>query len=248
MKKLVLLRHGQSQWNLENRFTGWTDVDLTAQGEDEARQAGRLMAQAGLNFDRAFTSYLTRAIKTLNLALETMHQLWIPADKTWRLNEKHYGALQGLNKSQTAQQYGDEQVLLWRRAYDVRPPALAPDDPRHPSQDPRYRGISPTVLPATESLQDCIARLDPYWQNTIVPALQQADQILIAAHGNSLRGIVKILKNIPDDKIVGLNIPTGAPYVFELDEDLHVLKDYYLGDPQDIARRAQAVLEQAKHK
>ena len=248
MKKLVLLRHGQSQWNLENRFTGWTDVDLTAQGEDEARQAGRLMAQAGLNFDRAFTSYLTRAIKTLNLALETMHQLWIPANKTWRLNEKHYGALQGLNKSQTAQQYGDEQVLLWRRAYDVRPPALAPDDPRHPSQDPRYRGISPTVLPATESLQDCIARLDPYWQNTIVPALQQADQILIAAHGNSLRGIVKILKNIPDDKIVGLNIPTGAPYVFELDEDLHVLKDYYLGDPQDVARRAQAVSDQAKHK
>lgn len=248
MKKLVLLRHGQSQWNLENRFTGWTDVNLTPQGEQEARQAGQLMKQAGLHFDRAFTSYLTRAIKTLNLALEEMDQLWIPVEKTWRLNEKHYGALQGLNKAQTAQQYGEEQVLLWRRAYDVRPPALTLNDPRHPSHDLRYRAISPSVLPSTESLQDCIARLDPYWQNHIVPALQQQDQLLIAAHGNSLRGIVKILKNIPDDKIVSLNIPTGVPYVLEFDQDLNLTNDYYLGNPQDIARRIQAVKEQAKSK
>ena len=248
MKKLVLLRHGQSQWNLENRFTGWTDVDLTAQGEDEARQAGRLMAQAGLNFDRAFTSYLTRAIKTLNLALETMHQLWIPADKTWRLNEKHYGALQGLNKSQTAQQYGDEQVLLWRRAYDVRPPALAPDDPRHPSQDPRYRGISPTVLPATESLQDCIARLDPYWQNTIVPALQQADQILIAAHGNSLRALVMQFEKLTPEEILEVNIPTGVPCSYTFDKDWNVVDKHYIGDPATIEAKINAVANQGKAK
>ena len=248
VKKLVLLRHGQSEWNLENRFTGWTDVDLTAKGREEAFAAGKLMLKSGLVFDKAFTSYLTRAIKTLNLALEAMNQLWLPVEKTWRLNEKHYGALQGLNKADTAAKYGAEQVLLWRRAYDVRPPALTADDPRHPRFEARYRGIAEETLPATESLKDCIGRLIPYWENTIVPALTQNDRILIAAHGNSLRGVVKILKNIPDDKIVGLNIPTGAPYVFELDEDLNLIKDYYLGDPDEIARRAQAVADQAKAK
>ncbi len=246
MKKLVLLRHGESEWNRENRFTGWTDVDLTDQGREEAFQAGRLMKEAKLEFGLAFTSYLTRAIKTLNLALESMDRLWIPVEKSWRLNEKHYGALQGLNKAETAQKYGDEQVLLWRRAYDVRPPALAEDDPRNPRFAPRYRGVENAALPRTDSLKDGIGRRIAYWEDAILPAFNQTDEILVAAHGNSLRGIVKILKNISDDNIVSLNIPTGAPYVFELDRDLNLQKDYFLGDPAEIARRAEAVAQQAR--
>ena len=244
MKKLVLLRHGQSQWNLENRFTGWTDVDLTAQGEDEARQAGRLMAQAGLNFDRAFTSYLTRAIKTLNLALETMHQLWIPADKTWRLNEKHYGVLQGLNKKETAEKYGEEQVLLWRRGFAVRPAPLDTNDERSPLKDRRYKNVPSQYLPLTESLKDAIARCLPYWQEEIFPSLKRNRQIIVAAHGNSLRGIVKYLKNISDKDIASFNLPTAVPYVFEFDDNLNYARDYFLGDEREIKKLMQQTASQ----
>lgn len=248
MKKIVLLRHGQSTWNLENRFTGWTDVDLTEQGRREAAEAARLLKEAGFRFDAAYTSYLKRAVKTLNIVLDGLNQDWLPVYKSWRLNEKHYGALQGLNKAETAEKYGAEQVKIWRRSYDVPAPALPTQDPRNPQTDPRYQKVPAQYLPLTESLKDAVARLLPYWQEVIFPHLKTADQLLVAAHGNSLRGIVKYLKNIPDDEIVSLNLPTGVPYVFEFDGGLNLTKDYFLGDPEEIRRRAEAVAGQAERK
>lgn len=246
MKKIVLLRHGQSLWNLENRFTGWTNVPLTETGEREAREAGRLMKAEGLKFSRAFTSYLRRAVKTLNLALEEMNLEHIPTDKTWRLNEKHYGALQGLNKSETAARYGEEQVRRWRRSYDIPAPALKPDDPRSPLQDALYQNVPRQYLPLTESLQDTVCRTLPYWREMIFPRLMQEEHLLVAAHGNSLRGIVKTLKNISDEEIAQLNLPTGAPYVFEFDDGLNLTRDYFLGDPEELRLKMQAVEAQGK--
>lgn len=245
MKQIVLLRHGQSTWNQENRFTGWTDVDLTEQGRQEAAAAGCLLKQAGFYFDEAYTSYLKRAVKTLSIVLDTLDQDYLPVYKSWRLNEKHYGALQGLNKAETAAKYGEEQVKIWRRSYDVPAPALPANDPRDPHLDPRYRLVPPQYLPMTESLQSTIARLLPYWQTIIFPRLKTVNQILITAHGNSLRGIVKYLKNIPDDEIINLNLPTGVPYVFEFDDALTLKRDYFLGDAEEIQRKAQAVANQA---
>lgn len=246
MKKIVLLRHGQSQWNLENRFTGWTDVDLTKQGITEALRAGDLMLEAGLVFDKAFTSYLKRAVKTLDNVLDRMNLDWIPVEKSWRLNEKHYGALQGLNKAETAALYGDEQVLLWRRSYDIPAPALREKDPRNPRFDIRYRRIPPKELPQTESLKETIDRCIPYWNEVILPSLHKADQLLVVAHGNSLRGIIKRLKKISDHDIVNLNLPTAVPYVFEFDRELKPVKDYFLGDPDEIRRLMDAVANQAR--
>jgi 2,3-bisphosphoglycerate-dependent phosphoglycerate mutase len=230
MTKLVLLRHGQSTWNRDDRFTGWHDVDLSEQGIAEARSAGRLLAEAGIGFDLCFTSVLKRAIKTLHLALEELDLLWLPVEKSWRLNERHYGALQGLNKAETAAKYGDEQVKVWRRSYDVPPPALELADKRHPSHDPRYAKLPPELLPRTECLKDTVARVLPYWHEAIQPALRQGRQVLVAAHGNSLRGLVKYLSDIPDAEIPLLEIPTGRPLVYELDIALKPLKRYYLGD------------------
>ncbi|MDR1684445.1 MAG: 2,3-diphosphoglycerate-dependent phosphoglycerate mutase [Elusimicrobiota bacterium] len=248
MKKIVLLRHGQSAWNLENRFTGWTDVDLTPQGMQEAALAGELMKKEGFMFDKAYTSYLKRAVKTLDIALDKMDESWIPVEKSWRLNEKHYGSLQGLNKAETAKQYGEEKVLLWRRSYDAPPAPLKEDDPRSPRLDPRYKNVPPAQLPLTESLKTAIERLLPYWQNVILPQLKDAQtrQLLIVAHGNSLRGIVKVLKKISDADIVGLNLPTGVPYVFEFDQNYNVTKDYFLGDADAVKKQQQAVAGQAK--
>ena len=248
MYKVVLLRHGESQWNLENRFTGWTDVDLTTKGEEEARQAGVLMKQEGFEFDVAFTSVLTRAVRTLWIALTEMNMVWIPIINSWRLNERHYGALQGLNKAETAQKYGDEQVLIWRRSYDTQPPALTPDDPRYPGNDRRYADLTDAELPLTECLKDTVARFLPYWHDTIAPAIRSGKRVLIAAHGNSLRALVKYLDNISEDEIVGLNIPTGVPLVYELDEELKPIRSYYLGDPEEAKRKAEAVANQAKAK
>lgn len=248
MKKIILLRHGQSTWNLENRFTGWTDVPLTPQGVAEAREAGRLIKQEGLVFARAFTSYLRRAVKTLDCVLEELNQEWLPVEKSWRLNEKHYGALQGLNKSETAAKYGEEQVKIWRRSYDVPAPALAPQDPRSPRLDVRYKNVPPQYLPLTESLQDTIERILPYWKENIFPLLEREDNLLVVAHGNSLRGIVKYLKNISDADISALNLPTGAPYVFEFDGGLNLTKDYFLGDPEEIKKRMAAVAAQGQKK
>lgn len=248
MKRIVLLRHGQSTWNLENRFTGWTDVDLTELGRQEAAQAGRQMKDAGFRFDKAYTSYLKRAVKTLNIVLDVMNADWLPVEKTWRLNEKHYGALQGLNKAETAEKYGAEQVLQWRRSYDVPAPALAPDDPRSPRLEDRYRQVPEDYLPLTESLKDTVERILPYWKDVIFPSLETSDQILVAAHGNSLRGIVKYLKNISDREIVKLNLPTGVPYVFEFDDRLQLKTDYFLGNPDEIAQKAEAVANQAAKK
>lgn len=248
MKRIVLLRHGQSAWNLENRFTGWTDVDLTDLGKQEAAQAGRQMKDAGFRFDKAYTSYLKRAVKTLNIVLDVMNADWLPVEKTWRLNEKHYGALQGLNKAETAEKYGAEQVLEWRRSYDVPAPALSADDPRNPRLEERYRGVPETYLPLTESLKDTVERILPYWKDVIFPSLETSDQILVAAHGNSLRGIVKYLKNISDKEIVKLNLPTGVPYVFEFDDRLQLKTDYFLGNPDEIAKKAEAVANQAAKK
>ncbi len=245
MKKVVLLRHGQSTWNLENRFTGWTDVGLTDQGVAEALQAGDLLRESGFFFDIAFTSYLKRAVKTLDLALDRLGQQWLPVRKNWRLNEKHYGALQGLNKSETAERYGDEQVLLWRRSYDVAPPPLDKDDLRNPNFDPRYRHVPEDELPLTESLKTTIERMLPCWKESIVPAIESCNEVLIVAHGNSLRGIVKYVKKISDEAIVSLNLPTGVPYVFEFDEELQLQKDYFLGDPDEIRRQMEAVAHQA---
>lgn len=244
--KLVLLRHGQSDWNRSNRFTGWTDVGLTEQGAAEAREAGRLLREGGYTFDLAFTSVLKRAIKTLWIALEEMDLMWIPVVRNWRLNERHYGALQGLNKAETAEKHGEEQVHVWRRSYDTPPPALEEDDERHPAHDPRYAGVDPAVLPRSESLKDTVERFLPYWEEEIAPAVHDGKRVLIAAHGNSLRALVKFLDDISDDDIVDLNIPTGVPLVYELHDDLTPARHYYLGDQEAIAAAQQAVADQGK--
>ncbi|MDO5290618.1 MAG: 2,3-diphosphoglycerate-dependent phosphoglycerate mutase [Pseudomonadota bacterium] len=246
MHKLVLIRHGESTWNLENRFTGWTDVDLTPTGIEQARQAGRLLKEAGYDFDLAYTSVLTRAIRTLHLALDEMQRLWLPTVKHWRLNERHYGALQGLNKADMAKQYGDEQVLIWRRSYDTPPPALEPTDPRSERGDARYARLSPAEVPLTECLKDTVARVLPFWNDTIAPAIQSGQRVVIAAHGNSIRALVKYLDGISDTDIVGLNIPNGIPLVYELDDSLKPLRHYYLGDAEAAAKAAAAVASQGK--
>ena len=246
--KLVLIRHGESTWNEENRFTGWTDVDLSEQGLAEAMRGGELLRAEGFVFDVAFTSVLKRAIRTLWIALDEMDLMWIPIHNSWRLNERHYGALQGLNKAETATKYGDEQVLVWRRSYNVRPPALTRDDPRYPGKDPRYQALDPSEIPLTECLKDTVARFLPYWHETIAPMIRQGQRVVIAAHGNSLRALVKYLDNISDEAIVGLNIPTGVPLVYELDVDLKPIKSYYLGDPEEIRKAQEAVASQGKSK
>ncbi|PUZ27291.1 phosphoglycerate mutase [Chitinophaga costaii] len=248
MTQLVLLRHGESTWNQENRFTGWTDVDLTPKGQEEARQAGRLLHQGGYTFDMAYTSVLKRAIKTLDLCLDEMDQLWIPVVKSWKLNERHYGALQGLNKAETAHQYGEEQVHIWRRSYDIPPPALEPGDARFPGKDPRYANIAAALLPRYESLKDTVKRVVPYWETEIAPMVRAGKKIIIAAHGNSLRALVKFLDHIPDADIADLNIPTGIPLVYEMGEDLRPLRKYYLGDAAHIASATAAVAAQGKVK
>jgi 2,3-bisphosphoglycerate-dependent phosphoglycerate mutase len=248
MIKLVLLRHGESIWNKENLFTGWTDVDLSDQGKAEAKQAGELLKGEGLTFDIAFTSVLKRAIRTLWIALDELDLMWIPVEHSWRLNERHYGALQGLNKAQTAAKYGDAQVLVWRRSYDIPPPALDKSDIRCPGTDPRYQGLSSLELPLTECLKDTVARFLPYWHQAIVPTIQDGKKVIIVAHGNSLRALVKYLDGISDDEIVGLNIPTGVPLMYELDDQLKPIRHYYLGDPEEVAKATAAVADQGKAK
>lgn len=248
MKRVVLLRHGESIWNQENRFTGWYDVDLTDKGLHEAREAGRSMKEQGFVFDLAYTSVLKRAIRTLWLALDEMDLMWIPVTQSWRLNERHYGALQGLNKAETAAKFGDEQVLVWRRSYDIPPPALDKGDSRYPGQDPRYAGLSDRELPLTECLKDTVERFLPYWHETIAPQVKAGKRVIITAHGNSLRALVKYLDGVNDQDIVGLNIPTGIPLVYELDDDLKPIRNYYLGDPAAIAKAQQAVANQGKAK
>ena len=243
MFTLVLLRHGESTWNKENRFTGWTDVDLSDKGRQEAAEAGRLLKEGGYVFDVAFTSVLKRAIRTLWITLDTLNLTWIPVNKNWRLNERHYGALQGLNKAETAAKHGDAQVKIWRRSYDMPPPPLSPDDERYSGRDPRYADLRREEIPLTESLKDTVARFLPYWHETIAPAVKAGNRVIIAAHGNSLRALVKYLDNVPDDAIVELNIPTGIPLVYELDESLRPIRHYYLGDP-DAARAAANVAAQ----
>ena len=246
MYKLVLIRHGESTWNLENRFTGWTDVELTPTGVEQARQAGRLLKEAGHDFDVAYTSVLKRAIHTLNHCLDTMDRDWLPVVKDWRLNERHYGGLQGLNKADMAKQYGDAQVLVWRRSYDTPPPALESDDPRGQRQDPRYASLPSDQVPLTECLKDTVARVLPCWNEAIAPAIKAGQRIVLAAHGNSIRALVKYLDNIGDDDIVGVNIPNGIPLVYELDADLKPIKSYYLGDAEAAAKAAAAVANQGK--
>jgi 2,3-bisphosphoglycerate-dependent phosphoglycerate mutase len=246
MKKLVLLRHGESTWNKENRFTGWTDVDLTREGVVEARNAGRLLRENGFIFDFAHTSVLKRAIRTLWITLDEMDLMWTPINLSWRLNERHYGALQGLNKAETAAKYGDEQVLIWRRSYDVRPPALTLNDERYPGQDLRYRNLAEQDIPFTECLKDTVARFLPYWKESIVPQIQAGGRIIIAAHGNSLRALVKHLDEISDQDILNCNIPTGVPLVYELDNNLRPIRSYYLGDQSEINKAMQAVTNQGK--
>jgi len=248
MHKVVLLRHGESTWNKENRFTGWTDVDLSEKGLAEAHEAGKLLRVGGFAFDVAYTSVLKRAIRTLWIALDELDQMWIPIYNTWRLNERHYGGLQGLNKAQMAEQFGAEQVHIWRRSYDVPPPALTADDPRYPGLERRYANLAQAELPLTECLKDTVARFLPYWHETIVPALKSGQRVIIAAHGNSLRALVKYLDNIPDGEIVELNIPTGIPLVYELDDNLKPIRHYYLGDPEAAAKAAAAVAAQAQRK
>jgi 2,3-bisphosphoglycerate-dependent phosphoglycerate mutase len=245
MTRLVLLRHGESTWNKENRFTGWTDVDLTDRGREEAREAGRLIAAEGLSFDVAHTSLLTRAIRTLWMALDEMDLVWLETHKSWRLNERHYGALQGLNKAETAAKFGEAQVLAWRRSYDTPPPALAADDERHEGRDARYQGVA---VPSTECLKDTVARVLPYWESAIAPAVRAGKRVLVAAHGNSMRALIKHLDGVSDADIVGLNVPTGVPLVYELDANLRPLKHYYLGDPAEVAKRVAAVAAQGKTK
>src|SRR4051795_10993555 len=246
MHRVVLLRHGESTWNQENRFTGWHDVDLTDRGREEALEAGRLLKEGGYVFDLAFTSVLKRAIKTLGIALDSLDQLWIPVTKSWKLNERHYGALQGLNKAETAAKHGEAQTKLWRRSYDIPPPALTPDDPRYPGHDPRYARLTSEELPLTECLKDTVNRFLPYWHETIAPAVQRGERVLVTAHGNSLRALVKYLDDISDDAIVELNIPTGIPLVYELDADLRPIRSEYLGDPEAAKRAAEKVAAQAK--
>jgi 2,3-bisphosphoglycerate-dependent phosphoglycerate mutase len=248
MHKLVLMRHGESQWNLENRFTGWTDVDLTETGREQARKAGELLKKEGYTFDLAYSSVLKRAIRTLWIALDAMDALYTPVGVNWRLNERHYGALQGLNKAETAAKYGDEQVLVWRRAYAIAPEPLALDDERHPRFDSRYAKIPADQLPATECLKDTVARVLPFWNESIAPAIRAGRKVLIAAHGNSLRALIKHLDNVSDDDIVNLNIPTGQPLVYELDDDLRPIRHYYLGDAAEIEAAMAAVAAQGKAK
>jgi 2,3-bisphosphoglycerate-dependent phosphoglycerate mutase len=248
MKKLVLLRHGESVWNKENRFTGWTDVDLTEQGRAEAAEAGRTLKTEGYTFDVAHTSVLKRAIRTLWIVLDEMDLMWIPELRSWRLNERHYGALQGLDKAETAERHGLEQVNLWRRSYDVPPPPLAPDDERHPARDPRYRDVPPSELPLTESLKDTVARFLPYWNRTIAPDIASGERVLVTAHGNSLRALVKYLDRLSDEEIVELNIPTGIPLVYELEDDLTAIRRYYLGDPEKLAKATASVAAQLEKK
>jgi 2,3-bisphosphoglycerate-dependent phosphoglycerate mutase len=246
MYKVVLLRHGESTWNRENRFTGWTDVDLSDAGREEARRAGQLLKQEGFVFDVAYTSVLKRAIRTLWIVLDEIDQMWIPVYRSWRLNERHYGALQGLNKAETAARHGEAQTQLWRRSYDVPPPPLTPDDPRSPGRDPRYAKLTPQELPSTECLKDTVNRFLPYWHETIAPAVLRGERVLVTAHGNSLRALVKYLDGISDEAIVGLNIPTGIPLVYELDASLRPISSSYLGDPEAARKAAEKVAAQTK--
>jgi 2,3-bisphosphoglycerate-dependent phosphoglycerate mutase len=248
MKKLVLLRHGESVWNKENKFTGWTDVDLSEQGVAEAKRAGRLLREEGYTFDIAFTSVLKRAIRTLWIALDEMDLMWIPVHRSWRLNERHYGALQGLNKAEMAEKFGEEQVLIWRRSYDTPPQTLEKSDPRYPGHDPRYQGLDEQDTPLTECLKDTVARFLPYWHETIAPTIASGQRVIIAAHGNSLRALVKYLDDISDEAIVKLNIPTGVPLVYELDDNLKPIKHFYLGNPEELEKAMQAVASQGKAK
>jgi 2,3-bisphosphoglycerate-dependent phosphoglycerate mutase len=246
MKRIVLLRHGESEWNKENRFTGWTDVGLSEKGIQEAVKAGRALRDEKYTFDVAYTSLLSRAIKTLWIVLEEMDLMWIPVHRSWHLNERHYGALQGLNKAETAERHGAEQTHIWRRSYDVPPPALTPDDDRHPGNEPRYADLSPEDLPLTECLKDTVERFLPYWHESIAPTVRAGKRVLIAAHGNSLRALVKYLDNVSDEQIVGLNIPTGIPLVYELEDDITPTRSYYLGDPEAVEAATQAVADQLK--
>lgn len=248
MKKLVLIRHGESNWNKENRFTGWTDVDLSDVGRAEAQRAGQQLKAEGFKFEMAFTSVLSRAIRTLNVILDEMDLTWIPVTKHWELNERHYGALQGLNKAETAAKHGDEQVFIWRRSYDLPPPPIDEADPRHPKHDPRYKNVPANLLPSTESLQDTVARVIPFWEKTIAPQVKAGKSVLIAAHGNSLRALIKYLENISDEDIAELNLPTAVPIVYELTDDLKPIKRYYIGDAETIAKATHAVANQAKAK
>ena len=248
MYKVVLLRHGQSTWNKENKFTGWTDVDLSEKGLVEAKKAGEVLKKEGFTFDIAFTSVLKRAIRTLWITLDELDLMWIPVIRNWRLNERHYGALQGLNKAETAQKYGEEQIKIWRRSYDTKPPMLENSDERYPGNDPSYSNLTEEELPLTECLKDTVERFMPYWSETIAPTIREGKKVLIAAHGNSLRALVKYLDNVSEEEIVGLNIPTGIPLVYELDDDLKPIKHYYLGDPDEIAKAAAAVAAQGKAK
>jgi 2,3-bisphosphoglycerate-dependent phosphoglycerate mutase len=248
MYKVVLLRHGESTWNKEKRFTVWTDVDLSEKGFVEAKKSGEVLKAEGYSFDIAFTSVLKRAIRTLWITLDELDLMWIPVIRNWRLNERHYGALQELNKAETAKKYGDDQVKIWRRSYDTQPPSLEKSDERYPGHDPRYSDLTDAELPLTECLKDTVARFMPYWEETIAPTIKSGKKVLIAAHGNSLRALVKYLDNVSEEEIVGLNIPTGIPLVYELDDDLKPIKHYYLGDPDEIAKAAAAVAAQGKAK
>lgn len=248
MTKVVLIRHGESLWNKENLFTGWSDVTLSEKGMTEAKNGGIALKKDGYTFDKAYTSVLTRAIKTLNIVLEEMGLLWVPVVKAWQLNERHYGALQGLNKSQTAEKYGEDQVKIWRRSYDIPPPALEKSDERYPGHDKRYASLNDKELPLTECLKDTVARVVPYWEKVILPDIKKGEKIVIAAHGNSLRALVKYLDNISDSDIVELNIPTGMPLVYELDDNYKPIKKYYLGDPEAVKKAMEAVANQGKKK
>ena len=248
MHEVVLLRHGESIWNKANLFTGWTDVDLSEKGRKEATEAGRVLKEQGFSFDIAFTSVLKRAIRTLWIVLDEMDLMWVPIVRDWRLNERHYGALQGLNKAETAARYGEEQVKIWRRSYDIPPPALEKNDPRYPDRDPRYKSLTKDQLPLTECLKDTVARFLPCWQDEIAPAIRTGKRVLIAAHGNSLRALVKYLDNTPDQEIVELNIPTGMPLVYDLDDNLKPLRHYYLGDPERVKAAEEAVASQGRVK
>lgn len=248
MYKVVLVRHGESVWNKENRFTGWTDVDLSEKGIQEAKKGGQYLKKEGFAFDVAFTSVLKRAIRTLWLVLDEMDLMWIPIHHSWKLNERHYGGLQGLNKSETAAKYGDEQVLIWRRSYDIQPPALEKSDARFPGNEAKYKNVKTNELPLTECLKDTVVRVVPYWEETIVPAILSGQRVIIAAHGNSLRALVKYLDNVSDENIINLNIPTGMPLVYELDQSLKPIKSYYLGDPEEVKKAMEAVANQGKAK
>ena len=248
MHKVVLLRHGQSQWNLENRFTGWTDVDLTDQGREEAKAAGLVLKEKGFIFDKAHTSVLKRAIRTLWIALDGLDQMWLPVRRDWRLNERHYGALQGLNKAETAEKHGEEQVLIWRRSYDIPPPALAEDNEHYPGHDPRYANLTSEELPLTECLKDTVERFLPYWHEAIVPEIKEGQRVIIAAHGNSLRALVQYLDGLSEEAVLKLNIPTGMPLVYELDDDLKPINNYYLGDEEAVKAAMEAVANQGKAK